>query len=140
MIPYKTLEAFKARCEEGLEQVKAQRKSQEEELATLKRQEAYIEGEIYAIEQLMSMPNQEKVVELPFAGDEIEKLFEERLETYPGMTPGEVYKERRDVAYRKEAMDAVEMLDAVNRDKEADNAASTEDNSPPEDSEDSGIS
>ena len=119
-ITYKTLEVFLEKCEGSLGQIEAK----EEELLgaieelkqqrnNLRDQRLIVNGQVITLKDLMSSDNHH--VELPYAKDGIEEMFDKRLEAHKNMTPGEVYKKRQDSAYTKESMLAAEMVDETNR-------------------------
>ena len=117
MITYETLKTYKEKCEAALGEVSDAIVEARESLEMLEKQQIAIEAQIETLNNLMNTEENPPIVELPFAGpDDIEKVFDKRLETYDGSPPEEIYGERQDNVYLKEAMEAVDKLDAANRD------------------------
>jgi len=113
---YDTLEAYKNKCEAALAQVKAGLVEARESLELFEKQQTIIEAQLLTLDDLMRSP---PIVEMPIVeSDDVEEMFDKRLETHDGSPDAEVYKERQDTVYRAEAMDAVEKLDELNRGEE----------------------
>lgn len=113
---YDTLEAYKNKCEAALAQVKASLGETRESLELLEKQQVIIEAQLMTLDNLMEEP---PVVEMPLVEPEdVEEMFDKRLETHDGSSDAEVYKARQDTVYRAEAMEAVEKLDELNRGEE----------------------
>lgn len=118
MITHAQLEDFVTKCEEGLQLVAEAYKVTLDELALAEEnkriqeeQTIAIEAQILTLRQLMDTKN--PVSEIPYAGDEIEELFDKRLEGRDGEGEEETKKFRQKV-YLKEGLDLIEEMDALN--------------------------
>lgn len=110
-----TLQTYKNKAEASLKQVIDSIDSTKEALEMLEKQGIAITAQLETIDELMNAP---PVVELPYAGEEnIEELFEKRLDTHDGTAVEEVFEDRQENVYFKEAMDTVEKLDEHNREQ-----------------------
>jgi len=119
MITYETLEAYKNKCDAALDQVIESIAQTQESLEMLGKQQIAITAQIETLTDLMDIKKTPPVVELPLvAPEDIEEHFDNRLETHNATSDAEVYAARQDNVYLKEAMEAVETLDAANRAKE----------------------
>lgn len=121
MVTYKTLEVFLAKVFDAIEQVKKVYKDKsehkellEEDLRLMAEQLIALEAQKETIQQLMDTENNPPMSELPFAGDDIEELFDKRLEGPEGLSLEEVHKDRQEGVYLKESLDMIEQLDILN--------------------------
>lgn len=114
MITYETLKTYKDKCKGALQEVVDAIAEAEKSLEMLGRQGIAITAQIETLETLMDREGSPPIVELPFVGPEdIEEMFDKRLDTHDGSSKEEAYQERQDV-YRIEAMESVEALDELN--------------------------
>ena len=112
----KRLEEYLEKCKNGQEEIVEALKVAEDAVLRLKRQEAVVNGQIMAIEQLMDAP---PLTEMPLVDEEmIEEAHDKRLDMFDGVTPEEFLEERKEVVYKREAMDFVETIDKVNNESE----------------------
>ena len=118
MVTYKTLEEWANKCRKSLVEVESAYRNTEEQLDRLANQRVAITAQIETLEQLMDIENNPPIVELPFANDEIETMFENRLSGPEGLAPDEVHKDRQKHAYLKEAMSAAKDIDAINKEEQ----------------------
>jgi len=114
MVTYKTLEEWMSKCKKGLSEVELAHRNAEDALDVLSNQRIAITAQIEMLETLMDTVGNPPTVELPFANDEIENLFEERLSGPEGLSAEDVHKDRQEHAYLREAMASVKDIDAVN--------------------------
>jgi hypothetical protein len=121
MITYVHLQDFLDKCRDALQQTQEEyqkrlekRKHIDEDIRISEDQIIAIEAQILTIEQLMDVEANPPKSELPFAGDDIEELFDKRLEGSDGATEEELLEQRQEV-YKAEALDQVEMIDALNK-------------------------
>jgi len=123
MIPFKTLEAFLEKCEGAYEDVRKARDDKLESIKQLEKDRGLMRDQLIAIsaqmdtlKELMNIQDNPPLVEIPMAPEEdIEELFDKRLDMFEGIGPDEFYKKRQENTYKKEAMRMVEDLDAINR-------------------------
>jgi len=123
MIPFKTLETFLEKCEKAYTDVQKARedkleliKQAEESRGLMRDQLIAIDAQIGTLKELMNIQDNPPLVEIPVASDEeIEELFDKRLDMFDGITAEKFYQDRQDNTYKKEAMKMVEDLDAINR-------------------------
>lgn len=112
----KRLEEYLEKCKNGREEIVEMLKAAEDSVLRLKRHEAVVYGQIMAIEQLMDAP---PITEIPIVDKEmIEEAYDKRLKLFDGVTPEEFLEERKEVVYKREAMDFVETIDKVNNESE----------------------
>jgi len=119
MVTYKTLEEWMSKCKKGLSEVELAHRNTKDALDVLSDQRIAVTAQIEMLETLMDTVANPPTIELPFAGDEIENLFEERLSGPEGLSPEEVHKDRQEHAYLREAMASVKDIDAVNREEQS---------------------
>jgi 2-keto-3-deoxy-L-rhamnonate aldolase RhmA len=119
MVTYKTLEEWVNKCRKSLREVELAHRNAEEQLALLANQRIAITAQIETLEQLMDIENNPPAVELPFASDKLEELFTERLSGPEDLSAEEVYKDRQEHAYLKEAVSAAKDIDAINREEQS---------------------
>ena len=118
MVTYKTLEEWANKCRKALGEVELAHRSTEDQLGLLASQRTAITAQIEVLEQLMDVENNPPIVELPFANDQVEALFTERLSGPEDLSPEEVHKNRQEHAYLKEAMAAAKDIDAINKEEQ----------------------
>ena len=112
----KRLEEYLEKCKNGQEEIVEALKAAEDAVLRLKRQEAVVYGQIMAIEQLMDAP---PITEIPIVDEEmIEEAHDKRLNLFDGVTPEEFLEDRKEVVYKREAMDFVDTIDAINNEPE----------------------
>jgi hypothetical protein len=121
MVTYKTLEVYLAKCDVVLENLDVAMKEleisiaeQQEELSHHRDRAIAAKAQRELTMELMDIGNNPPVVELPFAEDKIEELFDARLEGPDGLTEEEVKEDRQEMTYLREALQAVEDIDATN--------------------------
>jgi hypothetical protein len=122
MVPYKTLEEFEKKCHAAVEKIQGVYREKTEQVEFLKEdlrlmdlQLAAVRGQIETLQQLMDTENNPPISDIPYAGDNIEELFDKRLDGPEGLSEEEVHEWRQEEVYKKESMDVVEMLDALNK-------------------------
>jgi phage shock protein A len=121
MVTYKTLEVYLAKCETVLENLDVAMKEleisiaeQQEELSNHRDRAIAAKAQRELTMELMDIDNNPPIVELPFAEDKIEEMFDARLEGPDGLTEEEVKEDRQEMTYLREALQAVEDIDATN--------------------------
>jgi len=121
MITYKTLEVYLAKCKDALERATAAHKKAQDDIAELEKHRDHIWDQMIAVQaqkeltlELMDIENNPPTIELPFAGEAIEEMFEARLEGPDGLTPKEMHKDRQEMTYLREALEAIDDIDAIN--------------------------
>jgi len=118
MTTYETLKTYKDKCEVALGQVVDGLVEAHESIKLLEKQQIAIQAQIETLDDLMNVEENPPIVEVPLvAPEDIEEMFDKRMETHDGSSPEGVYAARQDNVYRGEAMAAVEVLDAANRAK-----------------------
>ena len=111
-----TLQAYKDKCESSLNQILESIDETKEALVMLEKQGIAVTAQLETLNDLMNTP---PVVELPLIEpDDIEEMFDKRMETHDGGTEEEVLRVRQDTVYREEAMESVDKLDEINRTEE----------------------
>ena len=112
----KRLEEYLEKCKNGQEEIVDALKVAEDAVLHLKRQEAVVYGQIMALEQLKDAP---PITEIPIVDEKmIEEAYDKRLDMFDGVTQEEFLKERKEVVYKREAMDFVDAIDAINNEPE----------------------
>ena len=112
----KRLEEYLEKCKNGQEEIVEALKVAEDAVLRLKRQEAVVYGQIMALEQLKDAP---PLTEIPIVDKEmIEEAYDKRLNLFDDVTPEEFLEERKEVVYKREAMDFVEAIDKANNESE----------------------
>ena len=117
MVTYATLETYLNKCKAELEGVNTLLEATKKDLALYENSSISIRAQIMTLEQLMDTENNKPIVELPYAEDEIEKMFKARLDGPKELSPEEVHKDRQTNSYLREAMSAVKDIDAINREE-----------------------
>jgi len=120
MIPYETLKEWLEKCQAGLQEVIAAQDVAVKSVRDLERQRATVEGQIYILEQLIDIENNPPTVELPFAKEKIQELYDQRLSDHAEKRE-EIYQTRQEKTYKREAMDTALQIDHVNRLEKEDN-------------------
>ena len=120
MIPYETLKEWLEKCQTGLQEVIAAQDVAVKSVRDLERQRATVEGQIYILEQLIDIENNPPTVELPFAKEKIQELYDQRLSDHAEKRE-EIYQTRQEKTYKREAMDTALQIDHVNRLEKEDN-------------------
>ena len=72
-----------------------------------------VEAQVLTTKMFMDSYNNPSSSEIPVGGDEIEELFDKRLEGRDGESREDTRKDRQKV-YLKESMDIIEEVDALN--------------------------
>ena len=119
MVTYKTLEEWANKCRKALVEVELAHRNTEEQLGLLANQLIAVTTQIEMLEQLMDTENNPPTIELPFAGDGIEELFDKRLDGPEDLSQEEVHKNRQEHAYLREAMDSAKDIDAINTEEQS---------------------
>ena len=119
MVTYKTLEEWMSRCKKGLSGVDLAHRNTKDALDVLSNQRVAITAQIEMLEVLMDTVGNPPAVEVPFAGDEIDTLFEERLNGPEDLSQEEVHKDRQENAYLTEAMASAKDIDAINTEEQS---------------------
>jgi len=114
MITHKTLEVYQAKCNDALKQIAEAIATKEEEIELLKKRRIAVQAQLEITEELMDTEANPPIVELPFAGDKIEELHEKRLDMFDDISPDDFYKYRQENVYKKEALEGIEAIDAIN--------------------------
>ena len=115
MTTHKTLEVYLERCKEAQKEIDELLDSAKADVAIYERQQAVVHGQIMTLEQLMDYDNNLPIVEMPLVEEgEMEKAHDKRLDMFEGVTPGEFLEDRKEVVYKREAMDFVDTVDAIN--------------------------
>ena len=120
MIPYETLKTWLEECQAGLQEVITAQDAAVKSVRDLERQRATVEGQIYILEQLIDIENNPPTVELPFAKEKIQEMYDQRLSDHAEKRE-EVYQTRQENTYKREAMDTALQIDHVNRIEKEDN-------------------
>jgi len=120
MIPYETLKTWLEKCQAGLQEVITAQDAAVKSVRDLERQRATVEGQIYILEQLIDIENNPPTVELPFAKEKIQEMYDQRLSDHAEKRE-EVYQTRQENTYKREAMDTALQIDHVNRIEKEDN-------------------
>jgi len=115
MVTYETLKVWLAKCQAGLKEVVAAQDAAAKNVRDLDRQRAAVEAQIYVLEQLMNIENNPPTVELPFAKEKIQELYDERLADREAKRAKEIYEDRQERTYKREALDTAHQIDHVNR-------------------------
>ena len=117
-VTHKTLEHYLQKCKEGQGRVAAALEQVRESVVLHEKQEAIIFGQITALEHLMDYDNTVPIVEVPIIDEEaMEVAHEKRLDMFDNTTPEEFFEGRKDSVYKREAMDFVETIDAINNEE-----------------------
>jgi len=121
MVTWETLSDWMKKCLDAKNTIVGQLKATEEEL---EKKEAYkrrlqdhmiaVNAQIETLEQLMDIEKNPPHVELPAAGPDLEKSYADRLKGWDNRDEMDMYKERQEKTYRREAQDLVEQIHAVN--------------------------
>jgi len=118
MTTHATLEAFLEKCKDAQQEVANLVVEAREAVEQYERQAAVIYGQIAAIEYLMDYDNNAPVAEVPIVDEEtMEDAHKKRLDMFDGITPEEFLEDRKEVVYKKEAMDFVDTIDAINNEE-----------------------
>jgi hypothetical protein len=115
MIPYETLKVWLAKCQDGLEKVITAQDVAVKTVRDLERQRATVEGQIYILEELMNIEDNPPTVELPYAKENIQEMYDQRLTDRAEERSRGIYEERQEKTYKREAMDTAHQIDHVNR-------------------------
>ncbi len=120
MITHVYLADFLKKCEEALLQLEEARREANEELVKareniriLEDQTVAVEAQVLTTRMFMDSYNNPSSSEIPFGGDEVEELFDKRLEGRDGESREETRQFRQEV-YLRESMDVIEEIDALN--------------------------
>ena len=112
----KRLEEYLEKCKNGQEEIAKALEAAEGAVLRLERQEAVVYGQIMAIEQLIDAP---PITEMPIVDEKmIEEAHDKRLDMFDGVTPEEFLEDRKEVVYKRDAMDHVDTIDAINNEPE----------------------
>jgi hypothetical protein len=117
MVTYKTLEDYLEKSQKALQEVQEADEEARKARDHYRDQMIAIQSQIELTQQLMDVESNPPHVELPFAQDAIQVLFDNRLEGPDGLTPEEVLKDRQEGVYLREALETVEQIDAINSEK-----------------------
>lgn len=118
MPTHETIKAYLDKVLKGKAEVDASVKLAKENLATLESQSLVMEGQIVTLENLMDHDNLTPVVEVPIVDEEtMEAAHEKRLNMFDDTTPEGFFEERQASVYKREAMDFVETIDAINNEE-----------------------
>lgn len=116
MVTYKTLETYLAK-------VTKQFAFKEKEIAELRvkldraeKDLSAMHGQIITLQTLMNIEENPPIVEMPFASDEeIERLYEKRLDMFDGETEESFFEKRKESTYRREAEEIAAKVDEINK-------------------------
>jgi len=120
MIPHETLKVWLEKCQVGLQEVITAQDAAVKSVRDLERQRANVEGQIYVLEELMNIEKNPPTVELPFAKEKIQEMYDQRLSDHAEKRE-EIYQSRQEKTYKREAMDTALQIDHVNRLEKEDN-------------------
>lgn len=121
MITHETLKEWLENCQASLQETITAQGAAVKSVRDLEVQRAHFEGQIYILEKQMDIENNPPTVELPFAKEKIQELYDQRLSDHAEKRE-EVYQGRQEKTYKREAMDTAHQIDHVNRlEKEEDN-------------------
>ena len=112
----KRLEEYLEKCKKAQGETEAALVAARTAVENLERQSAIVYGQVMALEQLMDAS---PLTEIPIVDEEmIAKAHDKRLDMFDGVTLEEFLEERKEVVYKREAMDFVDTIDAINNEAE----------------------
>lgn len=115
MTTHETLEVYLERCKDAQKEIGELLDSARSDVTIYERQQAVVHGQIMTLEQLMDYDNNPPVVDMPLVEEDVmEKAHDKRLDMFDGVTPEEFLEDRKEVVYKREAMDFVDTIDAIN--------------------------
>ena len=115
MTTHATLEAYLGRCVTAQEKIIELLEGAKDLVEHYERQVAVVYGQIRALEYLMDYDNNGPVVEVPVVDEKVmRKAHVKRLDMFDGVTPEEFLEDRKETVYKKEAVDFVDTIDAIN--------------------------
>jgi len=117
MITYKTLEVYQAKCEDALKQIAEAIATKEEEIELLEMRRIAAQAQLELTESLMDTEANPPISEVPLAGDRIEEFHEKRLDMFEDVSPEDFYQYRQENVYKKEALEGVKAIDAINEEE-----------------------
>lgn len=117
MITYKTLEVYQAKCEDALKQIAEAIAAHEAEIELLKMRRIAAQAQLELTESLMDTEANPPISEVPLAGDKIEELHEKRLDMFDDISPEDFYEYRQENVYKKEALEGINAIDAINEEE-----------------------
>ena len=118
MVTYKTLEVFHNKILDAMKTVKTELRSTRDHLRYLEDSNVALKAQKITLEELMDAENPQQI-EIPEAGEDIEKLFEERLGKAEFPDAEEMYKQRQEGVYKREALGAVDQIDEINSEEDS---------------------
>ena len=131
MVTYETLVTYLNKLDEAY---KATNKAYQTQLAQIKITQGYasenrdrliaIDAQRITVKELMDIEKTPPVVDLPFAGDEIQELYDNRLKGNQDVSEDELLAFRQDDIYSLESEHTAEFLHELN--EEADKARGIE--------------
>lgn len=118
MTTHKTLEDYLERCTKAQREIEVLLESARDDVIHYERQSAVVHGQLMVIGYLMDYDSNPPVVEMPIVDKRaMKKAHIKRLDMFDGVTPEEFLEDRKEVVYKKEAMDFVDTIDVINNEE-----------------------
>ena len=135
MITFETLREWAKKCLDAKKTVEEQYKQTQEVIdeklaykAQLEKHLIAVNAQIETLEQLMDIEKNPPAVDIPSAGPDIDKVYADRLKGWDDREEMDMYRERQEKTYKKEAKDIAEQIHAVNVSAKRTDAKSTDTN------------